>query len=484
MAIDVQNPRTGTVDYRIEPLGTAELSEIIGGLRQAQPVWAAMAPGERAGLLGAFAGKLVEHAEPIVGALMQDTGRLGLSKVEFGGILGTIERWANLAPKLIAETEAARTPAFVPGVEPGSIQTGTHLVPYPVVGVISPWNFPMLLGLLDAIPALAAGSAVIVKPSEVTPRWAAAVRAAVAEVPVLSDVFAIVDGDGSTGAALVPLADYVVFTGSVATGRKVAVAAAEAFVPISLELGGKDPMVVLGSADVKSAAATALRGSVVATGQACQSIEHVLVDRAIADEFVAELVAAAEQVRINHPDPTAGEIGPFIFPKQAAIVQRHIDDAVDRGAKVLTGGKVEIIDGGSYLRPTILVDVPADAEVLTEETFGPVIPVTVFDTVDEAVERANATRYGLSAAVLGGTAEEAAEVGRRINAGTITINDSSLTTMVWDAEEASFGYSGIGPSRMGESGLFRFFRRQALIEQSGPAWPLAAYSEEAIAAMG
>jgi acyl-CoA reductase-like NAD-dependent aldehyde dehydrogenase len=273
--------------------------------------------------------------------------------------------------------------------------------------------------------------------------------------------------------------DFVCFTGSVATGRKVGEAAARRMIPASLELGGKDPMIVLESADPEKAAATALRASIVNTGQACQSIERVYVARSIADPFLNALVRAAEAVRLNHPDINAGDIGPFIFANQAEIVRGQIADARAKGGEILAGGEIQELGGGLYLRPTVISGVTSEMTIMSEETFGPVIPVAVFDTIEEAVELANGTAFGLSAAVLAGTAEEAESVAERLQAGAVSINDGALTSMVWEAEKSSFKQSGLGPSRMGESGLLRFFRRQAIIRQSGEAAPIAAYSEDA-----
>ena len=338
----------------------------------------------------------------------------------------------------------------------------------------------MTLALIDAIPALAAGCAVIVKPSEVTPRFIRPLMAAIAEIPELEDVLVLIEGDGATGAALIDLVDYVAFTGSVATGRKVGAAAAAAFIPASLELGGKDPMIILASADPDHAADIALRASVVNSGQACQSIERVYVAAAIADRFLAALTAKAKAARLNYPDINSGDIGPFIFARQAEIVQSQLDDAVANGATILTGGSVETLGGGLYLRPTVLTGVTPTMKIMADETFGPVIPVTSFDDVETAISLANGGDFGLSAAVVAETAVEAESVAIRLRAGAVSINDGSLTSMVWEAEKSSFGLSGLGPSRMGDSGILRFYRRQALIRQSGTALPLAAYSEETI----
>ena len=471
-SLTVPNPRTGTDDYSIVPLSAVEVGDIAARLRAAQPAWAARPIAERIAILQAFAEAITERGPALTVALESDTGRRAISALELRSVHGFIAKWAAAAPPLIARVLAERRASVVPG-----ISSGTALRPYPLVGAISPWNFPLTLAMIDAVPALVAGCAVIVKPSEVTPRFIAPLMAAVAAVPELAAVFAVIEGDGATGAALIAAVDYVVFTGSVATGRKVGEAAARAFIPASLELGGKDAMIVLASADPVAAARIALRASIVATGQACQSIERVLVSRETYLVFLAELVRAAGAVTLNWPDIAHGDLGPFIHAPQAAIVQAQIDDAVAKGATVLTGGRVETLGGGLYLRPTVLTGVTAEMAVLRDETFGPVVPVMPFDTLDEAVARANAGAFGLSAAVLAGTVAEAEAVAVRLDAGAVSINDSALTSMIGDVEKTSFGCSGLGASRMGDAGLLRFFRRQALIRQEGTPLPLAAYAE-------
>lgn len=467
----VANPRTGVADYHIVPLEALAVAALATRLRAAQPAWAALSLASRLEVLGAFVTALADNAAALAQALSVDTGRRTISNVEIDGVKAMVARWAREAPSLIAGIEAARTPTALPGVT-----GGTRLRPYGLVGVISPWNFPLTLALIDAIPALVAGCAVIVKPSEVTPRFIKPLMATIAGVPALASVLAVIEGDGTTGAAMIENVDYIAFTGSVATGRKVGEAAARAFIPASLELGGKDAMIVLASADPEAAAAIALRASVVATGQACQSIERIYVARTLADRFLDALVAGARAVTINHPDIGRGTIGPFIFAAQASIVASQIADAIARGATVLTGG--EIADhGGKWLVPTIITGVTPDMAIMRDETFGPVLPVIVFDSVDEAVALANDGVFGLSAAVIAGTVAEAEAVAVRLNAGAVSINDGALTSIIGDVEKSSFGLSGLGPSRMGASGLLRFFRRQALLRQTGAPLPLSAYAE-------
>lgn len=466
----VRNPRTGAFDHAIAPLDAAAVAAVADDMRQRQPAWEALGADGRAAALRAFADAIVARGDAIVAALAVDTGRTAISRIELGGVLGAIARAAATAPALL--TDPAPRRSATPGVV---VAQGGH--PYALVGCIAPWNFPLTLSMIDAVPALAAGCAVIVKPSELTPRFIAPLAAAIATVPALP--LALIAGDAATGAALVDTVDYLCFTGSVATGRRVAVAAAMRLIPASLELGGNDPMIVLASADPEAAGAIALRASVVNAGQACQSIERIHVARAIFEPFVAALVRAAEAARLSFPDPAAGEIGPFISAAQADVVAGQIADAVARGARVLTGGTVETLGGGRWLRPTVLVDVGFDMAVMNAETFGPVLPVMAFDTQDEAIAQANAGEYGLSAAVLAGSLDEAEAVARRLHAGAVSIGDGALTSMVWDAEKSAFKASGLGPSRMGASGLTRFVRRQAFLRQEGTALPLAAYAEDA-----
>lgn len=467
--LKIKNPRTGQHDYEIMPPEPKEIASIARRLRKAQPAWNAMGVGARGKALMKFGEAIKRHREDMIACLANDTGRHRISMVEVDGSIGSIARWVATAPKLLKGEEGKSS--TIP-----NLHYKTNLKPYELVGCISPWNFPLTLSLIDAIPALMAGCAVLLKPSEVTSRFAAPLQAALSEVPEVEAVFDIVLGGGETGAALINTVDAICFTGSVATGRKVAASAAENFIPAFLELGGKDPAIVLESADVDRAATALLRGSVVNTGQACQSIERIYVASSIADEFEAKLVEQAKAVTLNAQDMMHGQIGPFIFDKQADIVASQIADAKAKGAKVLAGGEIED-HGGKWLRPTVLADVTTEMDVITEETFGPVLPLTRFDTVEEAVSHANDSKYGLSAAVFAGTVEEAEGVASQMDVGAVSINDASLTSMMFEAEKNSFKLSGMGGSRMGNSGFSRFLRKQAILINDGGVMPIAAMDE-------
>jgi acyl-CoA reductase-like NAD-dependent aldehyde dehydrogenase len=361
-----------------------------------------------------------------------------------------------------------------------SITYRTQLVPYPLVGVISPWNGPLMLSCLDPVPALFAGSAVIVKPSEVAPRFIEPLMETIRAVPELAGVLTFIAGDGQTGQQLIQQADMVCFTGSVPNGRKVAVACAERLIPAYLELGGKDPAVVTETADLDAAATAVLRGACFGTGQVCFSVERVYVHEDVHDAFVDILVRKAGALTLNYPDVNAGEIGPFGLDRQAKIADEHLADALAKGAVLKTGGPSQVlgagpgVTGGHFMRPTVLTEVNHDMLLMTEESFAPVMPVMRYRTADEAVALANDTHYGLSASVIAGTPEEAAALGERINAGTVALQDTFLTLFkTRDIGTNSFADSGLGGDRTGPGAILRFVRKKALMTQSAPPAPLA-----------
>ncbi|MGX6648535.1 aldehyde dehydrogenase family protein [Maricaulaceae bacterium MS644] len=471
MTIQVRNPRTGRHDYQITPPSPAELDAMAARLRGAQAAWAALTIEDRMARLSVWADVIEAHLDAVAAALEIDTGRRRVARLEVQGAIASIRGWAVSAPLLAPKA------GWLEGRSNPSLKHSGQYVPYALVGVISPWNFPLTLSLIDAIPALAAGCAVIVKPSEVTPRFVAPLRATIAAAG-LEDLLAFTPGAGETGQGLIERCDLICFTGSVPTGRKVAAGAAARLIPAFLELGGKDPLIITKTADLDLAVTAALRGSVLSTGQACQSIERIYVDAAIHDAFLEKLAAAASAVRLNQPDITSGELGPLIFDRQAETIAGQIKDAKAKGARVHTGGEIETHGGGVWIRPTVLSNVDHSMTVMVEETFGPVLPVMAFHDIDEAVRLANDTQFGLSAAVFAGTLEEAEAIGRRLEAGAVSLNDAALTALFYEAEKQSFKESGLGPSRMGAAGLTRFFRRKALIANTGAPLPLSAYREE------
>lgn len=471
--METVSPRDGRVVHRFEPSPPKTVAAIAARLRSAVPAWWAAGTERRLGVLASWRAELVRARRAILEALVEDTGRSLLARAEFDASLGRIDHWIARAPALLAGGTAGYS-AMAPSVE-----YRHRRAPLGLVGVVGPWNFPLLLPLIDAVPALAAGCAALVKPSEFTPRFVPPLARTVAQVPELADVLAFVRGGPETGEAVVDHADAICFTGGVATGRRVGARAGGRLIPAFLELGGKDPLVVLADADLETAVAVTLRGSVIATGQACQSIERVYVHESLFDAFVARLVDAATRVEPNLDRVDAGHIGPFIDPRQGDKVAAQLEDARARGAMQHCGGIVRR-NGAVWCRPVVLTGVDHDMLLYREETFGPVMPVLPFADDEEAVRLANDSPFGLSAAVIGERAHATA-VALSLDAGAVSVNDAGLTSSVGDVEKDSCGVSGVGASRMGDSGLTRFVRRHAVLIQTDVPAPIDAFRETGFA---
>ena len=469
--IKVRNPRTGQLDYQFKAASKHAIKATIDSLRENQPKWRDAGIKYRIEVIKRWQASMRLERVNIVSALQNDTGRLMLADQEFEGLQKSIDSWCSQAPTLLEPYKQAAV--AMPNVE---IHGETS--PYQILGAISPWNFPLLLSFIDVIPALLAGCSAVIKPSEVTPRFAVPVARSIAAVEELDAVLTIMPGDGLTGQALIDSVDVVAFTGSVTTGKKVAIAAAQKFIPAYLELGGKDPAIVLEGADLDRATTAILRASIVATGQACQSLERLYVAQADHDEFIQLLTEKAMAATLTKDDPNKGIVGPLIFSRQAAVIQQHLDDALQKGAIIYCGGKIEDHRGAKWIAPTVLGNVDHSMLIMTEETFGPIMPVMAFCRPEQAVALANDTSYGLSAAVFGKDEESALSVAKQINAGGISINDAGLTSMVFETEKSAFGYSGMGPSRVGGSGLTRFLRQQSLYVNRGDVLPITVYSEQ------
>lgn len=462
--LPTRNPRTGEMDYAMPVVSPASVQATAAKLRSAQAAWLAQGVDARVAVLRRWGVALEAQRADFIAALQTDTGRHAEAVLEFDATLGALQRWYAQAPALLADEPARQ--ASIPFVRIEQVRW-----PHPVVGVISPWNWPMLLSLIDAVPALLVGCAVLVKPSEVTPRFVVPLRASLAAVPELAAVLAYVTGGPATGEALVRAVDAVCFTGSVKTGRRVGLAAMEAFIPSFLELGGKDAALVLADADLPRAARSLAWGGMVGAGQSCMSIERVYVDAAVAGPFTELLVQRVAALQHNWPDIHHGQIGPIIAAAQVGIVRRHLEQAIAAGARALTGGHVVQHDGGWWCQPTVLVDVTPDMAVVAEETFAAVLPLMTFQDIEDGITQANSGDFGLSAAVFSADLDQARTVARRLQAGAISINDCSLTALVHDGAKQSFKLSGLGGSRMGPGSLARFYRQQALLINEAPAAP-------------
>jgi succinate-semialdehyde dehydrogenase/glutarate-semialdehyde dehydrogenase len=317
--------------------------------------------------------------------------------------------------------------------------------PYGVMGIISPWNYPFSIPATEALAALVTGNTVVLKPSELTPQCSLRLAELLHKAGLPEDVFQVIVGDGSTGAALVNAKiDKLVFTGSVGTGKRIAQAAAARLLPVVLELGGKDPMIVLDDADVEVASSAAVWGAFVNAGQACLSVERCYVHRSLCARFLELVIQKAKQLRIGNGMDLQTDVGPLIHERQLRIVESHVEDALARGARLATGG-VRLHDlGSNFYAPTVLAEVTHAMLIMREETFGPVLPMMAFDSDEEALWLANDSEYGLAASVWTRNRARGQALARRIQAGTVMINDAISCFGISEAPHGGVKASGIG----------------------------------------
>jgi len=455
----VTNPASLEPLGEIEVQGAADVRAALERARKVQPSWAALPIEERARLLRRVLATVVERQDEIVETVMRETGKARNEAIamEVFAACDSLAYYAKHAPRFL-RSEKKRLHGMLRLVKKLRI----YYRPLGVVGIITPWNGPFILGLNPCAQAIVAGNAVLLKPSEVTP-FSGRLVADVFESAGLPDgLLQALDGDGETGAALVEAGvDKVAFTGSVATGRRVAEACARQLIPCSLELGGKDPMVVCADADVESAAAGALAGAFMNTGQYCCGTERVYVVDEVADAFIGAVVRRAAKLRQG----AEGEfdVGAIFWQRQLEVIESHVADAVERGARIRVGGRRNPDLEGLFYEPTVLADVTQDMRIMREETFGPVLPIMRVRDEEDALRLANDTRYGLSATLWTRDSSKAAELAQRLEAGGVCINDMTVT---YGCHEAPFGglkESGIGQVN-GEVGLKAYCHALPVIE--------------------
>ena len=458
--IAVENPATGTVIGHVPDMTADEVAELARRGRAAQPGWEALGFEGRRRVLKRMQRWLVANADRVIDTICSETGKpyedAQIAELIYGA--AAFGFWADKAPSYLADERVKSSSVFVKGK-----RLVLRYRPVGLVGVIGPWNYPLTNSFGDCIPALAAGNSVILKPSEITPLTSILLAEGLAECGLPKDLFAVATGLGATGAALIDEVDMIMFTGSTATGRKVAVRAAERLIPASLELGGKDPMIVLADADIERAANHAAYYSMFNGGQTCISIERCYVEAPVYDEFVARVTEKVRALRQGVPaGPGSIDVGSLTFPPQVDIVERHVEQARERGAKVLTGGH-RGRSAGYWFEPTVLVDVDHDMACMREETFGPTLPIMKVADAEEAITLANDSEYGLCAAVFSRDSARAEAIARRVNAGAVTINDALVN---YTALELPMGGarpgSGIG-YRHGAGGIRKYCRQQSLL---------------------
>jgi acyl-CoA reductase-like NAD-dependent aldehyde dehydrogenase len=385
--------------------------------------------------------------------------------------------WAKHAPRYLADERIKTHSLLLLGKK-----VLVRYRPYGVVGVIGPWNYPLTNSFGDCIPALIAGNSVGLKPSEVTPLTNLMLVDAALECGAPADVFQVATGAGATGAALVQNVDMVHFTGSTKTGRKIAVEAAQRLIPCSLELGGKDPMIVLRDADVDRAANMAVQWSMSNSGQICMAVERVYVEEPVYDEFVQKVVARTRELRQGAPrEPGHVDIGAMTFPPQVETVRSHIQDAVDKGAQVLVGGSAAP-GPGQFFEPTVLTGVDHTMKIMTEETFGPALPIMKVRDADEAVRLANDSRYGLNSSVFSKDVTKGEQVARRLTAGNACVNDALMNYLALEAPFGGTNESGLG-ARHGAVGIRKYCVTQTiLVTRFAPKRELTMFPNSALKA--
>ncbi len=468
-SLDVHDPARGTV---IETLAVDDVDAVdaaVARARTAQPAWDALGARERGRLVKRARRAMVRARADILDRLERETGKARWDVAgELMGVCMDLGWLVRRAPKWLATRKVSTRPLF------GKKGLVAYR-PRGVVGIISPWNAPLNLALGDAVPALLAGNAVVIKPSELTPL--AVKRAVDAMNTVLPPgVLQVLIGAGETGAALVDRIDMVCVTGSPETGRRVMERASRRLTPVLLELGGKDPMIVLQDADLDRAASAAAWGGCMMSGQVCMSVERVYVEAPVAEAFTQKLVDKMKVIRVGANGRDAEiDYGPFTSPRQVEIVERHLEDAKARGARVLTGGGRRADGPGIFFEPTVLADVDHSMLIMTEETFGPVVPVMAVRDADEALRLANDSVYGLNASVWTADVERGVALAQRIESGNACVNECVLSAGVPALPFGGRKLSGVGTRHGGADGLRQFCVSQALLveprkRKTEPAW--------------
>ncbi len=428
-----------------------DVGEAFRVARQAQPAWAARSFGQRAQVLRRLANLVLDRQNEILDIMQIETAKARATAFE------EVADTAIVANYYARRAHHHLAPKRREGAIPGFTRTREFRVPKGVVGFVAPWNYPLSMGITDAIPALMAGNAAVIKPASLTPFTALWAAEMFSEAGLPAGLLHIVTGSGSVvGSAVIDRADFITFTGSTDTGRTVARQCADRLIGCALELGGKNALLILDDAEVEEAVEIAMRGSFANSGQLCISFERIFVPEKLRSEFSAKMAKAADSLSMSTAVGWDGDMGSLISADQLATVTEQVYDAVSKGATVLAGGTPLPDAGPFFFAPTVLTDVTDNMTLYSEETFGPVVSIYSYTDENEAVERINASRYGLNAAVVSGSSSRGAEVAERLDAGTINVNEAYAAA--WGSVDAPMGGvkdSGLG-RRHGADGIHKY----------------------------
>ncbi|HBB86494.1 MAG TPA: succinate-semialdehyde dehydrogenase [Blastocatellia bacterium] len=451
------DPGTGAEIGRAPLSSTEDVKVAVERARSAQPAWANLSFRERRRVILRARALLLAEADEIAQLISHETGKpvAEALAMEIVPTLDAMHYFAHAAENLLR-------PQKIDIGQYGLMGRSSRLIfkPVGIVGIISPWNFPLATPAQEIVMALMAGNAVVLKPSELTPLIALKIGEIFARAGLAGGLLEIVTGDGSTGAALVDArVDKIMFTGSVATGKRVASAAAKYLTPVVLELGGKDPMIILADADINNAARGAVWGAFANSGQACASVERCYVQESIADKFVERVVAETKALKQGLGSDPGIDVGSMSNERQLQIVSDHVDDAKARGAQVLTGGRRAMNLRGLFYEPTVLTNVDHRMMIMRDETFGPVLPVMTFKTEAEAIELANDSPYGLTASIWTRNIARGQRIAALVHAGTVMVNEVVYTHGIAQTPWGGVKESGYGRTH-GRMGLLELVNAQ------------------------
>lgn len=458
---EIRSPLTGDVIGQV-PIGTAQdVAAAVERAREVQRPWAARPVRERAKVLLRYHDLVFENQHDLLDLIQAENGKARVwAFEEIMDQAITARYYARLAPRAL---KPARRLSAVPGL----IRTTEHHVPKGVVGVISPWNYPLVLAVSDALAALVAGNGIVIKPDSQTPFTALRAFELLEQAGLPEGLVQIVTGPGrDVGTAIVDHADYVMFTGSTATGRTIASRAGDRLIGMSAELGGKNPMIITADVDLDRAVEGAAVACFANTGQLCISIERIYVEQPIAEEFLTRFGARVSALELGAEQAYGPEVGPLASAAQLEKVKEHVADALAKGARIVAGGRARPDIGPLFHEPTVLADVTPEMDLHHDETFGPVVAVHPVPTIDEAVAAANDSEYGLNASVYCGDTRRGRDIARRLMAGTVNVNDGySATWASLDAPMGGMKVSGVG-RRHGREGLLKYTEPQTVSVRS------------------